>query len=140
MAEEQILGMRGPVLVFGGPYSNLEATQALFGWAAAQRIPADRIVCTGDIVAYGADPRATVALIRDAGIPVVMGNCEESLAASAAHCGCGYAEGSACDRLAAEWYAHADRVLDAEDRRWMGSLPRRLIIEIAGRRLLVVHG
>src|SRR5579864_768652 len=140
MTAELALRMRGPVLVFGGPYSNLEATRALFDWAAARRIPLDHIICTGDIVAYCADARDTLALLRDAGIPTVMGNCEESLAASADDCGCGYAEGSACDRLASQWYAHADRTLDAEDRRWMGALPRRLVVEIGGRRLVVVHG
>jgi predicted phosphodiesterase len=140
MIEERVLRMDGPVLVFGGPYSNLEATRALFDWASARRIPAERIICTGDIVAYCADARETLTLVREAGIPVVMGNCEESLAESAANCGCGYAEGSACERLAAEWYAHADQCLVDEDRRWMGALPRRLTVEIAGRRLAVVHG
>jgi len=70
----------------------------------------------------------------------VMGNCEESLGSGAGDCGCGYAEGSACDRMAVEWYAHADRSLDLDGRRWMAALPRRLDIEIAGRRLAVIHG
>lgn len=140
MTAEHVLPMRGPVLVFGGPYGNLEATRALLAWAAARQVPGDHIICTGDLVAYCADGRETLALVRDAGIRTIMGNCEESLAAGATDCGCGYAEGSACDRLAAEWYAHADRTLDAADRRWMGTLPRRLTIEIAGKRLAVVHG
>jgi predicted phosphodiesterase/pyruvate-formate lyase-activating enzyme len=140
MSEIRVLRMDGPVLVFGGPYSNLEATRALFDWAAARGVPADHIICTGDVVAYGADARETLALVRQSGIHVVMGNCEESLAANAATCGCGYAEGTACQRLAAEWYAHADRSLGDEDRRWLGTLPRRLVVELAGRRLTVVHG
>jgi predicted phosphodiesterase len=132
--------MDGPVLVFGGPYSNLEATQAVLAAAAARGIPPRRVICTGDIVAYAADAAATLAAVRQAGIWSVMGNCEESLGSSAGDCGCGYAEGSACDRLAVEWYAHADRSLDPESRRWMAALPRRLDIEIAGRRLAVIHG
>jgi uncharacterized radical SAM superfamily Fe-S cluster-containing enzyme len=135
-----LLPMDGPVLVFGGPYSNLEATQAVLAEARRRGIPPRRVICTGDVVAYGADARATLDLVRGAGIPVVMGNCEESLAASAADCGCGYAEGSACDAMAAEWYAHADRSLGAEHRAWMAGLPRRLDIELGGKRLAVVHG
>jgi predicted phosphodiesterase len=140
MAEAPVVRMDGPVLVFGGPYSNLEATLAVLAEARRRGIPRERVICTGDIVAYAADAVATTAAVRDAGIWAVMGNCEESLAASAQECGCGYAEGSACDRLASEWYAHAHRTLDGESRRWMGALPRRLVIEIDGRRLAVIHG
>jgi len=122
MTEARVVRMDGPVLVFGGPYSNLEATRAVLAEAERLAIPRSRIICTA------------------AGIAAIMGNCEESLAANSGDCGCGYAEGSACDRLASEWYAHADRTLDAESRRWMGTLPRRLVIEIGGRRLAVVHG
>ena len=140
MAEERVLRMDGPVLVFGGPYSNLEAILAVLAEARRRAIPRERLICTGDIVAYGADAVATAAAVREAGIWAVLGNCEESLAAGAEDCGCGYAEGSACDRLASEWYAHARRTLDAESRRWMGALPRRLTVEIGGRRLAVIHG
>jgi len=140
MAAERVVRMDGPVLVFGGPYSNLEATEAVLAEARRLAIPPRRVLCTGDIVAYGADALATVAAVRAAGIAAIMGNCEESLAANSGDCGCGYAEGSACERLASEWYAHAARTLDAESRAWMGLLPRRLVIEVGGRRLAVVHG
>src|SRR5690349_7837516 len=109
----QLVEMDGPVLFFGGPYSNLEATEALLRAAPRLDIPPARMVCTGDVVAYGADAQATVDLVRAAGIRTVMGNCEESLGAGAADCGCGYAEGSACQLLSVAWYAHADRCLDA---------------------------
>ena len=130
----------GPAIVFGGPYGNLEATRALLDEAARLGIPPARIVCTGDVVAYGGDPAATVDLVRAAGIHVVMGNCEESLALDAADCGCGYVPGSACDRLAAAWFAHADRELGTDARLWMAQLPRRIDLIIAGARLAVVHG
>src|SRR5207247_4920872 len=70
----------------------------------------------------------------------VMGNCEESLAARSGDCGCGFAPGSACEKLAAAWFAHADRMLDADARAWMASLPRRIDLGVDGRRLAVVHG
>jgi predicted phosphodiesterase/uncharacterized Fe-S cluster-containing radical SAM superfamily protein len=135
-----LLPMDGPVLVFGGPYSNLEATEAVLAEAARRGIPPRRILCTGDIVAYAADAGATLDLVRRSGIAAIMGNCEESLGGDAGDCGCGYAEGSACDRLATEWYAHARRGLDAEQRAWMAALPRRLDIALGGKRLAVVHG
>jgi predicted phosphodiesterase/uncharacterized Fe-S cluster-containing radical SAM superfamily protein len=132
--------MDGPLLLFGGPYSNLEATQAVLAEAERRGIPAERVICTGDVVAYGADAKACVDLLREAGIRVVMGNCEEQLAAGGGDCGCGYAPGSACDRLATSWYAHADRSLGPEERAWMAGLPRRLDLSINGLTLAVVHG
>ncbi len=127
-------------LVFGGPYSNLQATEAILAEASRRGIPAHRVICTGDVVAYGADPKACVDLVRDAGIGVVMGNCEEQLALDAGDCGCGFAPGSECDRLSAAWFSHARSQLNRADRDWMGSLSKQLEISIAGLRLVAVHG
>jgi predicted phosphodiesterase len=130
----------GPLIMFGGPYSNLEATRALLEQAARIRVPADHIICTGDVVAYGADPAATVELMRQSGCHVVKGNCEENLAVGAADCGCGFPAGSACERLSTGWFAHATRALDPDALAWMAALPRRIDIEFGGRRLTVAHG
>jgi predicted phosphodiesterase len=130
----------GPLMVFGGLYSNLEATRAALGEAARLAIPADRIICTGDVVAYGADPAATVELVCDSVRHVVMGNCEQSIATDSADCGCGFPKGSACERLSAAWFAHATRELNADARAWMAGLLRRIDIEIGGCRLAVIHG
>lgn len=130
----------GPVLVFGGPYSNLQATEALLAEAARLGIPPARMICTGDVVAYGADPAATLELVIGSGCRVVAGNCEENLAAGEADCGCGFAEGTACDLLSRAWFAHAAARVTPAQRGWMASLPARLVLEIGGRRLAVIHG
>jgi predicted phosphodiesterase len=137
---DEIRKIEGTLLVFGGPYSNLEATGAMRDEAERLGIPPSNVVCTGDVVAYGADPQATVDLVRDWGIPVVMGNCEEQLAAGGEDCGCGFEEGSACDQLAVAWYTYANARVDRAARQWMAALPRRIVVEIGGRRLAVVHG
>ncbi len=129
-----------PLLVFGGPYGNLQATQALLAEAKRLDIPPRRMLCTGDLVAYCGDPRATVELIRDAGIPVVMGNCEESLGQASQDCGCGYQAGSMCELLSVQWYGYASRVLDDATKAWMRGLPHHIAFRMAGRRLLAVHG
>ena len=139
-ADIPVLEAREPILLFGGCYSNLQATRALLDQARQLGIPADRIVCTGDVVAYAADPAATVDLVRASGIHVIMGNCEEALGQNADDCGCGFASGSACDLLSVAWYAHADRLLDNGARAWMRTLPRRIDLIAGNRRLAVIHG
>lgn len=132
--------LEGPVLVFGGPYGNLQATQAVLNAAAQRRISAANIICTGDLAAYCAKPCETITLIREAGIHVVMGNCDEQLGNDAQDCACGYAQGSTCDLLSAQWYAYANSRLTDDDRSYLRKLPRRLDVIIGGCRLAVIHG
>jgi predicted phosphodiesterase len=129
-----------PLLVFGGPYGNLEATWAVLRAAEALGIPPERTLCTGDVAAYCGDPRATAERLRRAGVHVVRGNCEEALARGAADCGCGFRRGGGCDALAADWYAHAARHVSPDIRRWMGSLPRTIRFQLNGVRIACVHG
>ena len=129
-----------PVLVFGGPYGNWQATQAVLTRASELAIPAERIICTGDTVAYCGDAARTVAAIRRSGIQVVMGNCEESLGEGRPDCGCGFEEGSDCDLLSVQWFTHTRDALDDEDKQWMSRLPRLLTFTMKGRKLAVIHG
>lgn len=127
------------MLVFGGPYSNLQATIAVQARAAELEIPANRTICTGDIVAYCAEPTETIDLIRSWGIHVVMGNCEESLAYSEADCGCGFKPGSSCSTLAVTWFQYADSRVTKDQRCWMQQLPRSIEFKMVGMRFKVVH-
>ena len=140
-ATNQDLGLlEGPLLIFGGPYGNLQATTAMRDVAEQHSIPPERIICTGDLVAYCAEPEETVRLIRDWGIQIVMGNCEQSLAQGAADCGCGFETGSTCSALSAEWFRYVNEKISDVDRIWMSKLPQTLTFKLAGRRLVVIHG
>ncbi|NRB03877.1 MAG: metallophosphoesterase family protein [Rhodobacteraceae bacterium] len=126
----------GPIVVFGGPYSNFQATQALL-----QQVPIGAtLICTGDVVAYCGQPAETVSAIRTAGVHVVSGNCEIQLAAGEADCGCGFEEGSTCDALSAAWFGFADTQIDQDARRWMQQCPDILTFDHAGARYGVIHG
>ncbi|WP_417228354.1 metallophosphoesterase family protein [Amphritea sp.] len=129
-----------PLLVFGGPYSNLQATQAIQQLAAEQQIPHQNIICTGDLVAYCAQPDATVDLIREWGINVIAGNCEESIGQGALDCGCGFTEGSACDLLSAQWYNFTLARVSEHNKAWMRQLPEQLGFAYGGQRFTVIHG
>jgi predicted phosphodiesterase len=118
----------------------LRALTALRARAAALGIDPAHTICTGDVVAYCAEPEETIAAIRAWGCHVVAGNCEGQLAAGADDCGCGFAEDSTCNELAKSWYAFASRRVSAESRRWMAELPRFITFSVAGWRFRVIHG
>ena len=129
-----------PVLVFGGPYSNLAATEALLQQAEDLDIPKQRIICTGDVVAYCAEPEQTSRLLMESAIHVVMGNCEESLANQSKDCGCGFAPGMLCSALSENWYRYANQQISQDSRDWMGQLPRAIGFQLGRRQFRVIHG
>ena len=128
------------VMVFGGPYSNLQATRSLADKALEYGIANDHIICTGDLIAYCAEPQQTVDFIRHWGIYNVMGNCEESLALGTEDCGCGFESGSVCDTLSTSWYRHCLTHTDQDQRDWMASLPRQIRFQLMGRTFDIIHG
>lgn len=130
----------GPMILFGGPYSNSHAMLALMMRAGDLGIDGRAMICTGDLVAYCADPMGVVALTRKADITVAAGNCEKQLAANAMDCGCGFEDGTTCDLLSAGWYGFADTHVTNEARRWMGEVPDIVTFDHAGRRFAVIHG
>ncbi|MEL6289246.1 MAG: metallophosphoesterase family protein [Pseudomonadota bacterium] len=134
------LGGADRLLVFGGPYSNLEALDALIAQANVHDIEPSAVICTGDLAAYCANPAEVIARVRDWGCHVVAGNCEVQLAQGADDCGCGFGDGSACDLLSRQWYTFASGRVDEPARMWLGSLPRAATFTFAGERFRVIHG
>jgi predicted phosphodiesterase len=123
------------VLLAGGIASNLHALEA-FAVLAGDR----PVILTGDIAAYAAHPADCIARVRDLGWPTIAGNVERQLARSSEDCGCGFEEGSACDRLSAAWYAHARTEVSDDQREWMSELPDLATFTQDGRRIAVIHG
>ncbi|RMD88388.1 MAG: metallophosphoesterase [Alphaproteobacteria bacterium] len=134
--------LEGPVLVFGGPCSNLQASRALFDLAARLGIPPERRICTGDMAGYGADPLATVCAVLEQSGAVVAGNVERQLAVDAPDCGCGFDEGTTCEALARGWFAHARAALAGRSELLaaFAALPDIVTFSHSGRRCAVIHG
>ncbi|MEM7243679.1 MAG: metallophosphoesterase family protein [Pseudomonadota bacterium] len=132
--------LSGKLLVFGGAYSNLQALEALRQRAEKHQIQPENVLCTGDVVAYCADPEACVEFVKDWGISVLAGNCERNLAEDADDCGCGFQPDMACSLLARSWYAHAQSQTSDASKRWMGTLPNRIVFMHNGKRYALIHG
>lgn len=141
MTVEQVtLAADQPALVFGGPYSNLSATEAVLDQANSLGLSPGQIICTGDVVAYAAEAEQTSNLLQQSGIHIVMGNCEESLATGSDDCGCGFEPGMICSTLSEKWYRYACTRISDTTRRWMGQLPRSLNCTYGMFRFRVIHG
>lgn len=132
--------INGPVLLFGGPYSNRQALEALLSKADARGMKGSDIICTGDVVAYCGDPQASVDLMIQSGAAVVAGNCEKQLGQGAADCGCGFEDGSACDLLSMGWYPFALSRVASPARQWMNACPDIISFQHLGARYAVIHG
>ncbi|MAM60234.1 metallophosphoesterase [Maritimibacter sp. UBA3975] len=130
----------GPVVLWGGALGNLSALRALRDAVDAAGISAGNVIATGDLAGYCAEGEACADAVRRLGWSVVAGNVERQLAAEADACGCGFATGSACDRMARPWWDHARATLSPGTRNWMDALPDLAVFIHGARRYAVIHG
>ncbi len=133
------IALNEKAFVFGGAYSNLQATQVILRKAAELGFHKSEIIFTGDMIAYCANPVETVQLIKSKVDHIIMGNCEEAIANGANNCGCGFEEGSECSILSNQWYNFCLSKIDNETARWMGKLPKQIFAQIGDHNFLATH-
>jgi len=125
------------VAFFGGIYSNHRSLAAAI--REARRLGAQRTFALGDFGAFGPHPDRTIEILRRHEIGLIQGNYEESLSSGADDCHCGYTD-PRDEAFARRSYAYTFQNTDPEHRAWMGTLPRTIRFDAAGRRVLLVHG
>jgi predicted phosphodiesterase len=128
------------LLVFGGVYSNLQALEAIQEFAQTNHFSKDQIICTGDLVAYCAQPEECVQTIIDWEIQCISGNVEIQICSESDDCGCNFNDGSRCDLFSRQWFPFAKENLTIKSIKWMSELPEFLSFNFAGKRFAVVHG
>ncbi|GAB3958771.1 metallophosphoesterase family protein [Spirosoma harenae] len=140
-SDNQDLGIRsGKLLVFGGPYSNLQSLEALKTIAGQFQIPPDNIICTGDIVGYCAQPEESVQFVKNWGIQAIQGNVEQNIIRGEDDCGCNFTEGGRCDLFSRTWFPYAVQTLSAKSVDWLRTLPLQLSFRYADKSVTVLHG
>lgn len=132
--------LEGPMLIFGGAYSNFQALERMKEIAIEKGIPATHIICTGDVVGYCAQPEETVQAVIDWGIHSIAGNVEIQLREGEMDCGCDFRSGSRCDTFSRQWYPFAKDRLSTKSIDWMEALPDFIQFDYAGKQATVVHG
>jgi diadenosine tetraphosphatase ApaH/serine/threonine PP2A family protein phosphatase len=97
-------------------HSNIEALQAVL--ARLRDIGVEQVLCCGDIVGYGPDPRACIAAVRELVGPVVAGNHDWGVLGRTPATSFNFTA-----RAAIRWTATEAR---GEDRAYLASLPLTL--------------
>ena len=78
------------IAVFGGVYSNYLALAATLEDARQREVEA--LFCLGDLGGFGPYPDRVYPLLRNAGVQVMRGNYDISVAEGLTDCGCGYTD------------------------------------------------
>lgn len=128
------------LFIFGGCYSNLQATERVQAIAQELGFEPYQVICTGDVVGYCAQPEETVQLIKNWGIQCIAGNVEVQLREDNPDCGCNFDEGSRCDLFSLQWFPYSQRNLSDNALDWMQTLPENLKFEKNGKIVHVLHG
>jgi predicted phosphodiesterase len=100
-------------------HANLEALRAVFD--AIARLKVDRIVCSGDIVGYNANPNECTEIVRSEGVTCVLGN-HDAVA-------CGLEAPDHFNPWAKQAALWTRARLTSENRDFLRELPRELQIE-----------
>ena len=133
-----IAGQR--IVIFGGPYSNLHALQAMKAKTDALSISHSDIICTGDIVGYCAYPEESIQFVKDWGIHCISGNVEFNLLDEADDCGCNFEEGSRCDIFSRQWFPFAKSKVSKNSLAYLATLPAFIRFTFFHKKYFVLHG
>ena len=133
----EVEGPWSKVVIFGGVYNNHLALSALLELLPS--LDVDATYCLGDLGGFGPSPEKVRPLLDLVGVRVIQGNYEQSLAAGAKDCHCGYTD-PRDNHYAALSYAYTAQRCDADFRSWLASLPPRRRVRIGQEEWLLVHG
>ena len=114
--------------ILGDIHANLAALEAILD--ALDDEACDQLVCTGDIVGYGASPAECIRLVRERQIPCVLGNHDHYVT---------LLMDPRLERLSKDVRASIEwtqGVLDMTDLKWLAQLPRQLDLD----GISLVHG
>src|SRR5918992_3780959 len=125
------------IAVFSDPHGNSAATAATL--AAIDAAAPDAVYCLGDLVGYGARPNETIELVRERGIPTIMGNYDDGVGFDRDDCGCAYKnpDEEARGQQSLFW---TRAVTTEENNAYLRTLLPEIRFEAEGKRFRLVHG
>jgi hypothetical protein len=125
------------IAVFGGVYNNYLALAATLD--DARQRGAEAIFCLGDLGGFGPHPDRVYPLLRQPDVQVMRGNYDISLANGLEDCGCGYTD-PRDNYFAQVSYNYTFQQTSLDNKRWLGTLPDVLRVQLHHYRLYMCHG
>jgi len=107
-------------------HANLEALQAVL-----EKLGDMSIYCLGDVVGYGASPNEVIALLRSRGVTSVLGNHDYAVITGST------SDFNARAAISAKWTM---KVISAQSKEYLKSLPQELSLAVEGSRMYLTHG
>lgn len=125
------------IAVIADIHGNLPGLQAVLADIENRRV--ERTFCLGDLVGYGPWPNEVVELLRASPVHCVQGNYDQSVGEELMACGCDFssAEAARVGDISLNWTIDAT---SDQNKAWLRELPAARRLELAGQRLLLVHG
>ena len=125
------------IAIFSDLHGNSAATEAVLAAIDAEK--PDAVYCLGDLVGYGARPNETIALIRERGIPTIMGNYDDGVGFDRDDCGCAYKD-AAEEARGQQSLFWTREVTTPQNKAYLRGLLPELRFEAEGVRFRLVHG
>ncbi len=121
------------IAVLSDIHGNLVALEAV--WADLSKRSGVRVFCLGDLAAFGPEPEACVAFVRDVIKPeaIIRGNTDRYLVEPTS-------KGAPSEGEVAESLAQCRAALSAESLSYLAALPAELTLDVDGVALTLVHG
>jgi predicted phosphodiesterase len=126
-----------PFAVFSDVHGNLPGLEAILEDIARREVPAT--LSLGDLVGYGPSPNEVARLVRDRGIPSLMGNYDQGIGFETGDCGCVYKtdEQRAEGAVSLEW---TQQTVTDEVKAYLRTLDDHFTLQTPAGELLAVHG
>ncbi|WML33721.1 metallophosphoesterase family protein [Clostridium sp. OS1-26] len=119
------------IAVISDVHGNLEALKAAL--ESIEKLKVDTIVCLGDLVGYGPYPNEVIELIRDQKIMNILGNYDAAVLEEKFN----YIRDNEVNKFCMPWAA---KELKEENRLYLRSLPRQIVLEFENKKIYFVHG
>ncbi|KZL89433.1 metallophosphoesterase family protein [Clostridium magnum] len=119
------------IAVISDIHGNLEALKKAI--EDIEKKEADTIVCLGDLVGYGPYPNEVIKFIRDRKILNILGNYDAAVLEEKFN----YIRDNDVNKFSMPWAA---KELKEENRSYLRSLPRQIVLQFENRKLYFVHG
>ena len=134
---KELAGTFRKIAVFGGVYSNYLALESAIN--LARRRNAEAMFCLGDVGGFGPYPDRSCDLLRNAGVYVMRGNYDESIANDRDDCGCGYSD-PRDNHFAQISFDYTSAKTSSENKLWMRGLPSAFRLRLGDAAVLTCHG